>query len=255
MLPFRRWNQQVVIVLVLVWIGALVRPPVSALDHGSPSHGTYPSVAERWEGSQAGKAYSERNHQYAGLFLLLIGLSELGAGWRPWLAKSGPLCLPAALVTMGVYLLIWSDHEAWPIGRLSLAESFWGPEREIVQHKWWALLSILVGALELAHIVSWLPRKPFAAVLPLYAVAGGVMLFMHDHGAHPQADTIARHHLVIGLLAVLAGSAKFLGECFTDPGRAPVPGNPNTSGSHSRWGLVWTGCVTMIGILLLLYRE
>ncbi len=251
----RRWSQRAVVALLLVLIAVPVGLPLATSDPVSPSHGLHSSVTEQWEGSLAGKAYSVRNHQYAGLFLLLIGLSELGAGWRPWVAKSGPMCLPAALMATGVYLLVWSDHEAWPIGRLSLAESFWGPEREIVQHKWWALLSITVGTLELGRLASWVPRKPFALALPLYAVAGGVMLFMHDHAAHPQADAIARHHLVIGLLAVFAGSAKFLGEWSTAPRAMEGPPDSITGRPQSRWGLVWTGCVTMIGILLLLYRE
>ncbi len=255
MMALRQWNQRAVVTLILLWIGAAVGLPLSASDPVSPGHEIHDRGGEQWEGSLAGKAYSERNHQYAGLFLLLIGLSELGAGWRSWLAKLGPMCLPAALVAAGVYLLIWSDHEAWPIGRLSLAESFWGPEREIVQHKWWALLSITVGVLEFGRLTAWLPRKPFAAVLPLYAVAGGALLFTHDHGAHPQAGAIARYHLVIGLLAVLAGSAKFIGEWFTVARAVAEPPGRIIGRPQSRWGLVWTACVTMIGILLLLYRE
>lgn len=255
MLSFRLWSQRAVVALLLVLIGVSAGLPLPASDSVSPSHELHSSVTEQWEGSLAGKAYSVRNHQYAGLFLLLIGLSELGAGWRPWVAKSGPMCLPAALLATGVYLLIWSDHEAWPIGRLSLIESFWGPDREIVQHKWWAVLSITVGILEFGRLASWLPRTPFAWVLPLYAVAGGVMLFMHDHGAHPEADAIARHHLVIGLLAVVGGSAKFLGEWLTAPRAMAEPPDAITGRPQSRWRLVWTGCVTVIGILLLLYRE
>ena len=52
----------------------------------------------------------------AGAFLLLIGLSEFRQIWGlPFLLWTR-LFLPVGLLGAGVSLLIWSDHEAWPIG-------------------------------------------------------------------------------------------------------------------------------------------
>ena len=88
-----------------------------------------------WEGLAQGVAYSEFNHHLAGFFVLLIGCAELSqALHRPTLLWARFL-LPAAMLLGSVILLIWSDHEAWPIGSLSLVQTFSGHDPEIIQHK------------------------------------------------------------------------------------------------------------------------
>jgi putative copper resistance protein D len=139
----------------------------------------------QWEGSAEGIAYSEFNHALAGLGVILVGLTELrtamgwtALAWSRWL-------LPAALVGSGIFLLIWSDHEAWPIGLLQ-----------------WA----------------------WSTLLPGFALIGGGMLFLHMHGPHPSGHQIQIHHNVMGTLALLGGLAWFAGEWLHRPVQtAPTP--------------------------------
>ena len=46
---------------------------------------------------------------------------------------------------------------------------------------------------------------------PAFAVIGGLMLFMHSHGAHPSAQKIAMDHAIMGTMAILAGSSRLIG--------------------------------------------
>src|SRR5437016_10529331 len=76
-------------------------------------HGTV--TAPQWAGSAEGKAYSEFNHHIAGVFVLLIGLSELRGALAVSMLAWSRFLLPLAMLGAGGYLMIWSDHDAWPI--------------------------------------------------------------------------------------------------------------------------------------------
>jgi putative copper resistance protein D len=213
-------------------------------DHGA-SQGGHASISQ-WEGSARGKAYSEFNHHVAGALVVLIGFAELAGalGWNRM--RWTPYLLPAAMVTGGLFLLIWSDHDAWPIGRLSFAQTILGGDHEIIQHKIYATLLISLGLLEWrrrsGHLRNWAWRIP----LPMLAVVGGLMLFVHSHGNHPAAHKIALHHAAMGTLSLLAGSCKLIsvrGTAQTAEGRMP------------RWDLAWSLIVLLIGVQLLFYSE
>lgn len=64
--------------------GASAHEPPAGPVQNHAEHG--PASAGQWEGSPEGKAYSEFNHHLAGLFVLLIGVSELRQGLAPLLA-------------------------------------------------------------------------------------------------------------------------------------------------------------------------
>lgn len=198
-----------------------------------------------WEGSAAGIAYSETNHHLAGLMVLLMGLAEASHTMRvPFLAWAR-LLLPSAMLAVGVFLTIWSDHEAWPIGGLSFAQTFWGEDHEIVQHKIYGLLSLAVGSVELFRRLGRMGHTAWATPLPLMAIVGGLMLFGHSHGDHPAAYRIAFHHAAMGTMAVTAGSIKFISSWVHRPSGA-VP---------SKWEWLWPGLIFLIGMQLLAYSE
>ena len=198
-----------------------------------------------WEGSVAGVAYSEFNHHLTGMLVLIIGLSEL----RHALAMSfwawTRFLLPGALLTSGLFLLIWSDHNAWPIGALSFVETFFGSDPEIFQHKSYGLLSLTVGAIELLRRLGQIRHAAWVAPLPLFAIIGGLMLFGHSHGVHPSAAKIATDHAMMGTMAVTAGSSKLLSDWFRSPSYREL----------SKWELPWAGLILLIGIQLLIYSE
>jgi len=227
--------------------------------HGEPSHdasaGESPAHGhdhhaltlspDSWEGSQAGVAYSEFNHHLAGLFVLLIGFSEMAQAVRAQSLGWARMLLPAALLGAATFLLIWSDHEAWPIGSLSFAETFFGNDHEILQHKTYGLLALTVGLIELYRRLDRVVHAGWLVPLPLFAMIGGLMLFTHSHGAHPSAQKIAMHHAVMGTLAVSAGSSKL----------ASAWSGAFGGWSRSRWEKVWAGLILLIGIQLLFYSE
>jgi hypothetical protein len=207
-------------------------------------HGTVGHQAG-WEGSVAGIAYSEFNHHFSGILILIIGLSEVRQALAiPFWAWTRFL-LPGALLAAGSFLLVWSDHNAWPIGSLSFMQTFFGSDTEIIQHKSYGLLSVTVGIIELLRRFRQLGHVVWATPLPVFAMIGGLMLFGHSHGVHPSADKIAIDHAIMGTMAVTAGSSKLLSDWFRSPSRA----------RSSKWELLWAGLIMLIGIQLLIYSE
>src|SRR5262245_38375780 len=198
-----------------------------------------------WEGSLAGIAYSEFNHHLSGILVLIIGLSEVRQALAmPFWAWTRFL-LPGALLTVGSFLLIWSDHNAWPIGPMSFIQTFFGSDSEIFQHKSYGLLSVAVGMIELLRRLERIGHTMWATPLPVFAITGGLMLFSHSHGLHPSADKIAMDHAVMGTMAVTAGASKLLSDWIRSPSNA----------RSSKWELLWAGLLTLIGIQLLIYSE
>jgi hypothetical protein len=123
-------------------------------DTPSHQHDTPVTGSGIWEGSPEGKAYSEFNHHLAGWSVILIGLSEmLGSKTSPFLGRARFL-LPLSMLGAGGYLLVWSDHDAWPIGPRSFAETLFSPDWETTQHKIYAILLVGVGSIELVRRCS-----------------------------------------------------------------------------------------------------
>lgn len=200
---------------------------------------------QAWEGSVTGIAYSQFNHHLAGISILIIGFSELrqalGIPFWAWTR----FLLPGALLTAGVFLLVWSDHDAWPIGSLSFMQTFFGGNSEVFQHKSYGLLSLTVGTIELLRRLGQIGHVVWATPLPVFAVIGGLMLFSHSHGIHPSAHKIAMDHALMGTMAVTAGSSKLLSDWLRSPSHALV----------SKWELLWAGLIVLIGMQLLMYSE
>lgn len=225
----------------------------SGPDASARNHHWHGSSASIWEGSPQGVAYSEFNHHLAGAFLLLIGLSEFRQIWGlPFLLWTR-LFLPVGLLGAGVFLLIWSDHEAWPIGSLTFTQTFIGHDPEILQHKAFGVLSLGVGTTELLRRLGRIEGRRWAVPLPLFAVLGGLMLFGHMHGAHPSAHKIQIHHTIMGLLAMTAGSSKFVSGWLRGSRSTNVPQSEATA--IPRWDVAWSVLILAIAIQLLLYSE
>ncbi|HEX9741934.1 MAG TPA: hypothetical protein VGA17_03995 [Nitrospiraceae bacterium] len=199
-----------------------------------------------WEGSAEGIAYSDFNHHMAGIFILMVGLTELwgalGIGFLAW----SRFLLPAALLGAGGFLLTWSDHEAWPIGSMNLAQTLFGRDWEILQHKTYAVLLLSVGTIEGLRWLGRLRHLFWSIPFPAFAIIGGVMLFLHNHGDHPSAHKIAIDHAIMGTLAVAAGFCKLVSM------RTAAKGNGS---DVLRWELAWAGCILLVGLQLLFYSE
>jgi putative copper resistance protein D len=227
--------------VLLFGAAGFAQQPESAHEPASHQHGA-PAVAGQWDGSPEGKAYSEFNHHLAGVFVLLIGLSELRGGLGVTMLAWSRFLLPFAMLGAGGFLMIWSDHEAWPIGYKSFAETYFSDDYETVQHKAYAILLLGVGAIEFLRRTGKVTHMAWGMPLPVFALIGGAMLLLHSHGTHPSAHTIAIHHAVMGTTALLAGLCKVTAGVKRQEGR-------------SLWGLAWSVLVLLIGVELLLYTE
>jgi len=244
--------------MAVSWLIVLVAATVGLADMdmhvhpGEQGHAHSHSMAPgQWEGSAEGIAYSEFNHALAGIGVMLVGLTELQAAmgwmalaWSRWL-------LPLALVGSGIYLLIWSDHEAWPIGSWTLVETLSGKDPEMLQHKIFGILALGVGTVEWLRRIGNLGHWFWSALLPGFALIGGAMLFLHMHGPHPAGHQIQVHHNVMGTMALVGGLAWFAGEWLSQP-----PGSLGPSAQpKSLLKIIWALFVVIIGVQLVLYSE
>jgi hypothetical protein len=202
-------------------------------------------ASSNWEGSVQGVAYSEFNHRFVGLFVLLFGLVELGRALRYPLPLWSRFVLPCALGIIGVFLLVWSDHEAWPIGSLSLIQTFSGRDPEILQHKFYGVFAATAAVTETFRRIGWARHPAWAAPLVFFGLTGALLLFVHSHGNHPANSMIALHHTLLGSLGVGATVSATMSAWTSGGSRHP----------GKNWELAWAGFVILIGIQLLLYFE
>ena len=183
-------------------------------------------------------AWSEYNHHWAGICVLLVGLAALlDATGRIALARHWPLLFMA----LAAFILVRSDPEIWPLGPIGLADALRDPE--VVQHKLAGLLvagfALAEWSVRLGRLGGW-PRF----VLPASMLAGGVLLLAHTHAISntKEALLVEWSHLPLAVLSVLAGCARWV----------ELRGPPALA-RPARW--LWPLCLCLIGGLLLIYRE
>jgi len=173
------------------------------------------------EGSVEGIAFSEFNHHGAGVLVMLMGLAELAQAGRLPPIGWVKVLLPVSRLFTGHFRLIWSDHEAWPIGSLSVVQTYFGSDHQILQHKAFGVLLLAVGIVELLRRFGRLGHIVWTVPLPILATIAGVMVFGHSHGTHPSAQKIAIHHTIMGTMALAARSSKLLSGSWYSASGAP----------------------------------
>lgn len=211
-----------------------------AAAHAGAASGEFPAE-QLYEGSAEQKAYSEFNHRLSGMVLLVIGglfvLKERGAVTRRWLAL-----WPFGLLFLAGYLVVWSDHDAWPIGSQSFAQTFFSGDLETIQHKLYAVVLFALGALEWARLEGRAPQWDNLLFSGIVAFAGLLMLHHSHLMAHNHhSPALLSDHILLGALTIGSAGVKLAWE--------------------RRWmtwrhgGLLWPGSVLLIGVLLVFYTE
>jgi putative copper resistance protein D len=189
--------------------------------------------------TDADRAWSEFNHHWAGIFVLVMGLLALvhATGRARW-ARHWPL----VFLGLAGFLLVRNDPGAWPLGPLGFWESMRYPE--VLQHRIFVLLVIAFG------IFEWLVRTDrvrvhgAALVFPLLCAVGGGLLLTHSHAGLnlKQEYLVEITHVPLGVLAMITGWSRWLEL------RLPAP-------SGRLAGHIWPVAFTLIGVSLILYRE
>lgn len=184
-------------------------------------------------------AWSEYNHHWAGIFVLVIGLLALAerSGWAPW-ARHWPLIF----IVLSGFLIMRSDPETWPLGDIGFWESFRDPE--VVLHRLLSGMVAVFGVFEWRVRVGRLAHTRATYVFPLICAIGGTLLLTHSH---PIANSVEQlliemTHMPIALFGLATGWARWL-ELRTEP---PVK-------TVAAW--VWPVCFAIVGVVLLSYRE
>ncbi|MBI3896103.1 MAG: hypothetical protein HY313_09250 [Acidobacteria bacterium] len=141
---------------------------------------------------EAVKRFSEFNHHFAGLCVLLVGLLTL---LEPYLADRFRFmryfwC--ALFWIPGVYLFFLSDPEAWPVGPQSLHYVL-TQNAQVVQHKVFSLLLLGLGLVEYLRVRKKLQTMWTIALFPVMAAAGAAMLLFHSSAAHAAGMDAAAH--------------------------------------------------------------
>ena len=184
-------------------------------------------------GSPEDIAYSESMHRLNGIFVLLLGglaLLEQRLSKPCWLRWGWPFLFFAS----GIYLVINSDPEGWPIGDKGFMESLHDPV--IFQHKLAALILLFLGGTEFLLRTRW--RQPvLAGVFPTLAILAGIMLVFHSHAGHHHSFKIVRQHQFMAGTAFMIGVTNFLSKRF----------------EATKW--IWPLLILLLGLELFFYSE
>jgi putative copper resistance protein D len=210
----------------------LLSPPVDELLRAAD-----PLMAPPGERKPVERAWSEYNHHWAGLFVLGMGLLAVAerAGVRA--ARHWPLLF----LGLAAFMFVRNDPRAWPLGPAGFWESMTLPD--VLQHRAFVVLVVAFGLFEWAVRTGRVGVRPWSYVFPLLCAVGGGLLLTHSHAMFDVKDEFLTEvsHAPLGLLGTFAGWARWLEVRLPEAGAAP--------------GWIWRGCLTAVGILLLLYRE
>lgn len=217
-------------------------PPVDSMQVAIQKYSMSPNDA-RAANNRMEQAWSEYNHHWSGLVVLLAGMLALLARFEcaRW-ARHWPL----VFLGLAVFLVFRADPEAWPLGPRGFWDSFYNPED--LQHRLYILLVVSFVAFEWGVQTRRVLSRRTALVFPLVCALGGAFLLTHNHALGNVKEELLTEisHTTIAILAVFAGWSRWLEV------RAPreVFGRVRRIVSAA-----WPACLILIGLVLLNYRE
>src|ERR1700730_2886098 len=189
----------------------------------------------------ADRAWSEYNHNWAGLIVLAMGILALLSRSRnfPW-AKIWPL----AFLGLAVFLFFRADPENWPLGPNGFWESF--AVSDVLQHRVAVLLLILFAAFQWSVETGHLKSHAAALVFPGVCALGGVVLLTHTHALSNVKEEMLTElsHTPLAICGIIAGWSRWL--------ELRLPEQNHTK-KYLAW--VWPVCFIFVGLILLNYHE
>jgi putative copper resistance protein D len=187
-----------------------------------------------------GKAWSEYNHHWSGLIVLLAGvLALLSRSPKARWARNWPLVFAG----LAVFIVLRGDPESWPLGPRPFWASMVVPD--ILQHRFYALLILAFAVFEWGNQTGRWHAKWAATVFPLLCAAGGALLLTHNHSVGNIKEELLAEmsHTPIALLGATAGWSRWLELRLPDQKESRLA------------SYVWPICLVLVGLVLLDYRE
>ncbi len=185
------------------------------------------------------QAWSEYNHHWAGIVVLIAGLLAILGRWdRFRWARHWPL----AFLALAIFLFLRADPEAWPLGPRGFWASFYNPED--LEHRLYILLIVGFVAFEWSVQTGRLQSHKASLVFPAVCALGGALLLTHNHALGNVKEELLTEmsHTAIALCAVFAGWSRWLELRASGRGKRVAA-----------W--IWPVCLILIGAILLNYRE
>jgi len=160
--------------------------------------------------------YSRFMHHSSGVTVLIIATLLLIDRWTP--ARSRLLRIGSGLTWLGfgVFLFVFSDLEAWPIGPAGFIESFSIPTAdEWIQHHLLSMIPMMLGI----YTMLFYRKEPWSLwsyLAATIAMLGGITLLIHQHLDHPGIDFVNIQHRFFAMTSffvaaslVIEGNARF----------------------------------------------
>ena len=186
------------------------------------------------------RAWSEYNHHWAGLMVVIAGLLALLSRHRTmrW-ARFWPL----SFVGLAIFILLRADPENWPLGPRPFWQSFAAPD--VLEHRFGALLIVVFAAFECAVQAGKLRARWATYVFPAMCALGAAMLLTHEHSARDVKEALLAEisHTPIALLGITAGCSRWLELRLPKSRMATIA------------SYLWPLCLALVGLILLNYRE
>lgn len=214
----------------------------TAFESGSLSTESFvPGQTGTRPNTPAEKAWSEYNHHWAGIVVLSLGLLAVlaQAGKISW-ARNWPLLF----LGLSVFLFFRSDPEVWPLGPNGFWVTFADPE--VLLHRIFALLVIALAVFEWRVQTGRVASSNIRLVFPVLVAVSGALLLTHSHSlGNIKEEVLAElSHIPLAILAVMAGWSRWL--------ELRLPEENNARAWVAR---LWPVCISLIGVVLLNYRE
>lgn len=190
---------------------------------------------------QPSSSYSLFMHHAAGAGVLAIALLILADRVTAYRYRWIRLAQASAWIAVGIFLFIWADPEGWPMGTITLMDSFRMPTAaEWAQHKFLSLIPMVLG-LQAAFRPSAQPRPRRNLGLAALAIIGVVGLLSHQHQNHPGADIVNLQHAGFAFTAMVIALSLLM---------EVVPSGPTI---FKRF--LFPSALAVLGLQLVLYIE
>jgi putative copper resistance protein D len=186
-------------------------------------------------------AWSEYNHHWAGLVVLLAGALALASRFRRF---AWARFWPVSFAGLAAFLVLRADPENWPLGPRPFWGSFFAPD--VVVHRAAALLILLFAAFECAVQAGRLRARWARYTFPLMCAVGAALLLTHNHGSGDAKEEllVEMNHSALALLGAVAGWARWLELRLPERGR-----------ERAVAGYIWPLALMLVAMVLLDYRE